>query len=102
MRGRPAAQPAPACTEEMTASSPSVTVVLPAPEAGKDRAESLAAALTYTKMGAYAEDLATYELLARLVPEEPAYQEALAGLYLRAGRPEEARAASERAARKPR
>jgi hypothetical protein len=75
---------------------------LPAPEAGEDRAELLAAALAYTKLGAHAEALATYERLARLVPKEPAYQEALAGLYRRAGRPEEAWAASERAARKAR
>jgi hypothetical protein len=75
---------------------------LPSPEAGEDRAELLAAALTYTRLGAYAEALATYERLAQLVPEEPSYQEALAGLYRRAGRSEEARAASERASREAR
>jgi hypothetical protein len=69
---------------------------LPAPEAGEDRAELLLAALAYTLLGAYTEALAIYERLARMAPEVSAYQEALASLYARAGRPEAARAARDR------
>jgi Flp pilus assembly protein TadD len=69
---------------------------------GEDRAELLATALSYTRVGADAEALAVYERLARLVPEEPSYHKALARLYRRAGRPEEVREASIRAARKTR
>ena len=69
---------------------------LPSPEAKEDRAELLAAALAYTKLGAYAEALATYERLARLAPEVSAYQAALADIYARAGRPDAARAARDR------
>jgi hypothetical protein len=74
---------------------------LPALVAGEDRAELITAALTYMKLGDYAEALATYERLARLTPEEPAYQATLADLYVRAGRPDEARAARARAEARP-
>jgi hypothetical protein len=70
---------------------------LPAPDTVEDRAELLAAALACTKLGAYAEALATYERLARLAPEVTAYQAALADLYTRAGRLDAARRARAKA-----
>jgi hypothetical protein len=84
-----------------TASQRKRLAELPAQEAEEDRAESLATALTYTKLGAYAEALASYERLARLAPEVPAYQKALVDLYTRAGRPESARAARAKAQPRP-
>jgi len=59
---------------------------------GGDRADLLAAAIAYANLGAYGEATAAYEKLAKLAPNEPAYREALAALYARAGRPEDARA----------
>jgi tetratricopeptide (TPR) repeat protein len=67
---------------------------------GEDRAELLEAALAFIGLGAYGEALAAYERLARIAPDEPAYQAALADLYRRAGRPAEAMAASAKASKK--
>ena len=70
--------------------------------AGDDRADVLAAALSYRRLGCYAEAIAAYERLARLAPEVAVYRERLAELYRQAGRPEELKA-DERgdAAKKP-
>jgi hypothetical protein len=54
--------------------------------AGEDRADLLAAALSYRRLGCYVEAIAAYERLAKLAPEEPAYREALGQLYRVAGR----------------
>ena len=57
--------------------------------AGDDRADLLAAALSYRRLGCYAEAIAAFERLARLAPDEAVYREELAELYRQAGRPEE-------------
>jgi len=57
-----------------------------------DRADRLAAALSYHRLDAYAEAIAAYEALARESPAEPAYRRSLADLYRLAGRSEDARA----------
>jgi hypothetical protein len=66
--------------------------------AGDDRADLLAPALSYRRMGCYAEAIAAFERLAKLAPEVAVYREELAELYRQAGRPEdveqEARGAS--------
>jgi Flp pilus assembly protein TadD len=53
----------------------------------RDRIEQMA----YANLRAYDDAMAVYEKLAKLAPDEPAYREALAALYARAGRPEDAR-----------
>jgi hypothetical protein len=68
--------------------------------ASEDRAVLLTTALAYQRLGAFAAATAVFERLARLAPEEPAYQAALAELYTRAGRAGEAQVASDRAGRK--
>jgi hypothetical protein len=57
----------------------------------------LEAAALYEAHGIHDEVLRLYERLARARPEEPAFQRALANYYARAGRPDLARAARERA-----
>jgi hypothetical protein len=52
-----------------------------------DRADLLATALAYRRLGAYAEAIAIYERLAKQSPDETAYREALSELYRLAGRP---------------
>jgi hypothetical protein len=64
-----------------------------------DPAELLEAALAYSQLEAFGDALAMYERLARRAPDEPVYQEALAELYRRAGRPEEAAAAEAKTSR---
>ena len=66
--------------------------------ASGDRADLLAAALSYRRLGCYTEAIAAFERLAKLAPEVAVYREELADLYRQAGRPEdvkqEARGAS--------
>ena len=57
---------------------------------GGDRADQLAAALAYQRLGAYTEALAMLECLAKEAPEESLYRRVLAELYRLAGRPEAA------------
>ena len=52
-----------------------------------DRADRLAAALSYRRLGAYAEALQALERLAADSPDEPGYREMLAELRAVAGRP---------------
>jgi hypothetical protein len=54
---------------------------------GDDRADLLAAALSYRRLGCYADAIAAYERLTGLAPDEPLYRKELAELYRRAGRP---------------
>jgi hypothetical protein len=61
--------------------------------AGDDRAGVLEAALGYARLHAWDEALSTYERLAKLAPDEPAFRRALADLYRRAGRPDDAKSA---------
>jgi hypothetical protein len=56
--------------------------------AGEDRADLLAAALSYRRLGCYAEATAAFERLARLAPDAAVYREELAELYRQAGRTE--------------
>jgi len=65
--------------------------------AGKDPADLLLAALTYQEYGVYEEALVLFQRLAQLLPEEARFQAALADYYERAGRPQEAKEALERA-----
>ena len=55
-----------------------------------DRANLLLAALGYQRLGCYSEAIGIYEKLAKQDPHEPLYQEALAKLYRKAGRGDEA------------
>jgi hypothetical protein len=59
--------------------------------AGDDRAELLAAALTYRRLSCFTEAIAALERLVTLAPEEPAYREELAELYRQAGRAEQSK-----------
>jgi hypothetical protein len=52
-----------------------------------DRADRLAAALSYRRLGAYAEAIVVYENLAKQSSDEPVYRESLAELYWLSGRP---------------
>jgi hypothetical protein len=70
---------------------------LPRAAASADVAELLLAAATYEAHGVYEEALALYEKLAEKLPAEANVQVALAGYYERAGRPEQAKAAREKA-----
>jgi hypothetical protein len=63
----------------------------------KDSTDLLLAAATYEAHGVHDEVLALYQRVAKLVPEEPNFQVALANYYERAGRKELAREARERA-----
>jgi hypothetical protein len=56
--------------------------------AGDDRADLLAAALSYRRLGCCAEATAAFERLVRLAPDEAVYREELAELYRQAGRSE--------------
>lgn len=58
--------------------------------AGPDRADRLAAALAYRRLGAYVEATAACERLVKQTPGEPAYCKLLADLYRLAGRDHEA------------
>jgi hypothetical protein len=58
--------------------------------AGTDRADRLAAALAYRRLGAYAEAIAVLEGLVKESPDGAAYRDTLADLYWKAGRPENA------------
>jgi predicted Zn-dependent protease len=62
--------------------------------ASGDRADRLSAALAYRRLAAFAEAIAAYEGLAREVPDEPAFRQALADLYRIAGRPKGEEAAT--------
>jgi Flp pilus assembly protein TadD len=55
--------------------------------AGGDRTDLLAAALSYRRLGCYAEAIAAFERLAKLAPDEALCREELAELYRQAGRP---------------
>ena len=55
--------------------------------ASGDRADLLAAALSYRRLGCYAEAIAAFERLAKRAPDEALYREQLAELYRQAGRP---------------
>jgi hypothetical protein len=57
--------------------------------AGGDRADLLAAALAYRRLGCYAEAIAAFERLAKLAPDEGVYRDELAELSRQAGRPED-------------
>ena len=59
--------------------------------AGNDRADLLAAALSYQRLYCFAEAIAAFERLARLAPDETVYREELAKLYRRAGRTDDAK-----------
>lgn len=63
----------------------------------KDPADLLLAGLTYQEYGVYEEALALFDRLAYLLPQESRFQAALADYYERAGRPQEAKEALERA-----
>ena len=65
------------------------------PGAPPDPAKQVTA--LYEAHGAYDEALRQYERLAKARPQEPAFQQALANYYERAGRPDLAKAARERA-----
>jgi hypothetical protein len=54
-----------------------------------DRADLLSAALSYRRLGAFAEAIAAYARLLNESPNEPAYREPLAELFRQAGRPKE-------------
>jgi hypothetical protein len=54
--------------------------------ASPDRADRLAAALSYRRLACFAEAIATFEALLPSSPEEPFYRTALADLYRQAGR----------------
>jgi hypothetical protein len=60
--------------------------------AGEDRADLLAAALSYRRLGCYAEAIAAYEQLAKFAPEEGVYRDELSELYRQAGRSAEVKA----------
>jgi hypothetical protein len=62
--------------------------------ASDDRADLLAAAMSYRRLGCYAEAIAAYERLANLAPGETLYREELADLYRLAGRPGDAEKAA--------
>jgi hypothetical protein len=64
---------------------------------GEGQAELLLAAAVYESYGVYEEALKRYERLAELAPLQPGFQVALASYYERAGRPDRAKAARERA-----
>jgi hypothetical protein len=59
-----------------------------------DRADRLAAALSYRRLACFAEALDAFERLAREAPAEPFYRRMLADLYRQAGGSQEARAAA--------
>jgi tetratricopeptide (TPR) repeat protein len=62
--------------------------------ASGDRADLLAAALSYRRLGCYAEAIAAFERLAKLAPDLGVYREELAELYRQAGRPGDAEGGS--------
>jgi hypothetical protein len=57
--------------------------------ASSDRADLLAAALAYRRLGSYAEAIAAFERLAKLAPDEGVYRDEVSELYRQAGRPED-------------
>jgi tetratricopeptide (TPR) repeat protein len=67
--------------------------------AGEDRADLLAAALSYRRLGCYAEAIAAFERLAKLAPDAGVYRDELAELYRQAGRPGDGEGGSRGAAK---
>jgi hypothetical protein len=65
--------------------------------AGESQADLLLAAAVYESYVVYEEALKRYERLAEMAPMQPGFQVALASYYERAGRPDRAKAARERA-----
>jgi hypothetical protein len=55
--------------------------------ASSDRADQLAAALAYRRLGCYAEAIAAFERLVKLAPDEGVYRDELSQLFRQAGRP---------------
>jgi hypothetical protein len=68
--------------------------------AGDDRADLLAAALSYWRMRCYAEAIAAFDRLATLAPDMAVYREALAELNRQAGRPGDGTGSARNAAAK--
>ena len=63
----------------------------------KDTGDLVLAATSYEANGLYGEALATYERLAKTLPNEPTFEHALEFYYLLAGQPEKSKTAKKRA-----